>query len=50
MNEDLIRQSEALAPRLDGYRRRALIVGALLLPRSPLAYHGCLSPPAFPAS
>jgi hypothetical protein len=27
MNEDLIRQSEALAPRLDGYRRRALIVG-----------------------
>lgn len=25
MNEELIRQSEALAPRLDGYRRRALV-------------------------
>ena len=27
MNEELIRQSEALAPRIDGYRRRALIAG-----------------------
>ena len=27
MNEELIQQSQALAPRFDGYRRRALIVG-----------------------
>lgn len=27
MNEELIRQSQALAPRIDGYRRRALIAG-----------------------
>lgn len=38
MNEDLIRQSEALAPRLDGYRRRALIVGLAGLAAAAFGY------------
>jgi hypothetical protein len=38
MNEELIRQSEALAPRLDGYRRRALLAGLVGLALTGFGY------------